>query len=329
MRTQVAITVDTEFSIARAFAEPGRRVPMGLPNALCPAGGRERGVPFLLDCFARHGTRATFFVETEQVAWFGDPPMAEVVSRIVEGGGDVQLHIHPCWRAFLDEDWRERVVAADPEDDCAALGQAELATMIGRGLERLRRWGARDVVAVRAGNMSASPALLRAARDHGLRIDSSVGVALQRPMDVRLRLAGGRVRVDDVLEVPVLTYQAFGRPRLLTVAGASWPEMHALLERAHAAGAGTVTILTHPFEFLKGDRLDPASWRPNRINVARLEALCAFVAADPRFEAVSFAGAAPAWLASPDDRPVDLLAPLPQALVRMAANVANDRIPAL
>jgi hypothetical protein len=63
MRTQIAITIDTEFSIGGAFADPERRRPIGEANVTCPVGGREQGLGFMLDTFARHGTRATFFTK--------------------------------------------------------------------------------------------------------------------------------------------------------------------------------------------------------------------------------------------------------------------------
>ena len=89
-------------------------------------------------------------------------------------------------------------------------------------------------------------------------------------------------------------------------------------------------LLTHPFEFVKGDRLDPARQRRNRINQQRLERLCAFVAEHPDdYEAVSFSAAAPGWLAAPDVPEPRLQAPLPRVIARMIENKANDLVPAL
>jgi hypothetical protein len=92
----------------------------------------------------------------------------------------------------------------------------------------------------------------------------------------------------------------------------------------------TIVLLTHPFEFIKGDRLDPARQRVNRINQRRLERLCAFVAEhDDAFESVSFAQAAPGWLGSKDEPEPDLHVPLLPMLGRLIENKANDLIPAL
>jgi hypothetical protein len=131
-----------------------------------------------------------------------------------------------------------------------------------------------------------------------------------------------------VLEVPVLTYRQLGRgDRLFTTTATSRAETESLLWAAREVGTETVVLLTHPFEFIKGDRLDPARQRRNRINQSRLERLCAFLAEnDGEFESVSFARAAPAWLAAPDQPEPSLSAPLLPVIGRMVENKANDLI---
>ena len=117
--------------------------------------------------------------------------------------------------------------------------------------------------------------------------------------------------------------------RLLTTTATSFLETRSLLWQARAAGVPTVVLLTHPFEFVKGDRLDPSARRVNRVNQRRLQRMCEFLASHPaEFEAVSFAGAAPGWLnGGPAPAPA-LKAPLLPVLARIAENKANDLIPA-
>src|SRR4051812_44146134 len=103
--TEVCITVDAEFSIGGAFADPVHRRPVGSEHVLCVANGEENGLGFLLDTFRRYGTEATFFVEALNTAYSGDAPMGRIVERILEAGQDAQLHLHPCWLAFRDADW--------------------------------------------------------------------------------------------------------------------------------------------------------------------------------------------------------------------------------
>ena len=335
MRTQVAITIDTEFSIGGAFGDPERRSPVGIENVTCPVDGEEQGLGFLLDTFARHGARATFFVEALQTAWFGDGPMASVVERILGAEQDVQLHLHPCWTAFRDPHWRSRLGAGHPNDHCDGLSAPELAALMLEGLTVLRRMGVPKPIALRTGNLRADRNVYRAMATCGLPIASNIGLGLNRPADPTLRLRGGRRRLEGVLEVPVLSYiqPALGRKqadRLFTTTATSTPETESLLWAAREAGVRTIVLLTHPFEFIKGDRLDPASQRPNRINQRRLERLCAFLAEhDDKFESVSFGQAAAGWLAAPEEPEPRLYAPLLPTLARMVENKANDLIPAL
>lgn len=328
MRTQVCITIDTEFSIGGAFADPAARRPIGAPNVTCEVGGREQGLGFLLESFARHGTAATFFVETMNAHWFGEGEMGGLVRRIVAAGQDVQLHLHPCWAAFGDPDWRETVSVAAPDDNCDGRSEAELRGLIEAGLDALERMGAPRPIALRTGNLRADRAVYGAMRASGLGIGSNIGLALSTPADPAIRLRGGRHRIEGVLEVPVLTYGP--GERLLTITGCSWGEIESLLRQARRERVETIVLLTHPFEFVKGDRLHPTRQRRNRINQQRLERLCAFIAAHPDdFESTSFSGAARRWLASPDAPEPRLAAPLPRVLARMIENKANDLVAAL
>ena len=328
VRTQVCITIDTEFSIGGAFADPAARRPIGVANVTCEVRGREQGLGFLLDTFARHGTAATFFVETMNVHWFGAGEMRPIVERILAAGQDVQLHLHPCWAAFGRADWRETASGAPPDDNCDGRGEEELRGLIRAGMEALEHMGAPCPVALRTGNLRADRNVYRAMRACGLALGSNIGLGLGRPADPELRLRGGRHRIEGVLEVPVLTYGP--GERLLTITGCCFAETQALLRQARSESVETIVLLTHPFEFVKGDRLDPSRQRRNRINQQRLDRLCAFLAARPdEFETVSFGAAAPAWLAAPDAPAPHLRAPLPRVLGRMVQNKANDLVAAL
>lgn len=335
MRTEVCITIDTEFSIGGAFADPASRRPIGEENVTCPAEGRENGLAFLLDTFRDHGVTATFFTETLQSAYFGDAPMGRMVERILRAGQDVQLHLHPCWRSFHDSNWPEAIRRTPPDDRCDGRSDGEMQSIIGEGLDGLRRVGVTGTAALRTGNLRADRATYRAMEACGVPIASNIGVALFRPSEPALQLAGGRHRIGAVLEVPVLTYTQFAvgarrLPRLLTTTATSAAETEALLRQARREEVPTVVLLTHPFEFIKGDRLDPVRQRTNRINKRRMEQMCAFIAGHPEeFAAVSFGQAAASWLATPDVPSPSLRAPLLPVLSRMVQNRANDLVPAL
>ena len=335
MRTEVSITIDTEFSIAGAFSDPANHKPVGEEQVVCRIDGQEHGLGFLLETFARYGTSATFFVEALNTAYFGDGPMGAIVERILTAGQDAQLHLHPCWAFFRHEDWIERLKQESPSDRCDGRAVGELEALIGLGLEAFERWRAPRPIALRTGNLLADRTVYQAMARQGLRLASNLGVAYQPPADPSLNLSGGRHWIDGVLELPILSYTQLavgGRRwrRMLAITASSSGEIEALLWQARAAGISPIVVITHPFEFIKGGRAKGDKRQPNRINKARLERLCRFIAEHPDdFTSASFGAAGPAWLeAAPLDQP-DLRAPLLPVLARMVQNKANDLVPSL
>src|ERR1700737_1627327 len=110
MRTQVCITIDTEFSIGGAFADASCQ-PVAEPMVWCDVGGHSEGLGFLLNCFRTHRIKATFFVEALHRTYFRHDPMRPIARKIHDAGHDVELHAHPCWSVFEYHDWRARVKA--------------------------------------------------------------------------------------------------------------------------------------------------------------------------------------------------------------------------
>lgn len=332
MRTQICITIDTEFSIGGAFTYPDRMRPIGIENVTCPAGDQENGLGFLLDTFREFGISATFFVETLQSTYFGDAPMGHIVERVLRADQDVQLHLHPCWLAFRHPDWVERLSRSNPNDHCDGRSEEEMRDIIVDGMAALRQVGAPVPLAMRAGGLRADRTLYHAMSACGLRLASNIGTAFFPPRDPELRHHGGRHWIGDVLEVPVLTYLEAPLPgraglRLLTIAASSWREMSHLLWRARAAKVETVVLLTHPFEFIKGNRVVKGAQRVNRITKRRLRSLCEFIARHDRdFVSTSFAEAAPSWLAGRDVAGQTLQCPLVPTLLRGIENKANELI---
>lgn len=64
--------------------------------------GRSEALGFLLRTLEEYQLEATFFVETLHSRYFGDGPMGRYCEMIAAAGHDIQLHIHPLWRAFTD-----------------------------------------------------------------------------------------------------------------------------------------------------------------------------------------------------------------------------------
>ena len=330
MRTRVCITIDTEFSIAGAFADAARR-PVSTPMVYCEVGGESQGLGFMLDCFARSKVPATFFVEALHRAYFQDDPMRPVVRRIVDAGHDVQLHAHPCWDVYAHADWRERVRAKPNQDDFFGRDEDDSVRLIEQGIATFADWGVARPTVFRSGSLQHDDKLYRALARAGIPYSSNVGVAIFDSGDPQYQLyAGSHVR-HGVIEFPVLTFcdwRLGGRRHLksLTIAGTSFAEMRTLLEQANAAGVEQVVILTHPFEYVQSRDADLGHARTHSVNQQRLRALCGFLDDNrDRFLPSSMADAATASRHAPDtDNPL-LEGQLWQSMRRMATQVAYDR----
>ena len=331
MRTEVCITIDTEFSIGGAFTYPDTYVPLGEEVVRCQVAGREEGLGFMLDSFARHNVKATFFVEALQTAYFGDVPMGRLVDRIAKAGHDVQLHLHPCWLHFRKRGWK--LSAGRPGDSCIGRSDAELDEMIGIGCYAFDRWGIPKPIALRTGGFETDRAVYRAMRRAGLRLASNIGLGVYEPADAELQLSGGRHWFDDILELPVLSFRSPSltgpreRWRCLTLTGASWPETKLLLTQARELGISPIVLVTHAFEFVKRRDFRFGVLRPNRMNQSRLGRLLTFLRDhDDEFVPVTFQECAEKWASSDPLPAATLRVPMHLAIGRAAQNVINDRI---
>lgn len=323
---RVCFTIDTEFSIAGAFADPALR-PVGVPMVLCEAGGRSQGLEFLLDCFRRHGMQATFFIETVQRHYFRDDPMRKLATRIVQHGHEVQLHVHPCWSVFQHEDWPQRVRLQPRQDDLAGRALASTVALLRQGLSTFAEWGLPAPQVFRAGSLQHDEDLYRTLAAVGIPYSSNIGLGVYNCGLADYQLRAGRHVRHGVLECPVLTFaDRPGHMKTVSVSGTSFAEMRGLLDSAHAAGLELVVILSHPFEYVQSYGDGFSVLRRHAVNQSRLERLCGYIAAHPdRFQASGLATAASLPLTSAAAANPLLRGRLRHTAARLATQVLYDR----
>ncbi|MDG1437848.1 MAG: hypothetical protein P8P98_02655, partial [Emcibacteraceae bacterium] len=99
---QVTISVETAFSYGGKTPNLDVK-PIGDRSVLCEVEGKGHGLDFMLETFSKHKTKASFFIETGQSCYFGDEPMAKIVSKIKAAGQETQLMVQPAW-FYSDED---------------------------------------------------------------------------------------------------------------------------------------------------------------------------------------------------------------------------------
>jgi hypothetical protein len=301
MKTQICITVDVEFSISGAFADPTGRQPTGPVSATCPVVGSSGGLDFILDTLERHGLRGVFFVEVLNTCYFGDAPMGTIARYIRDRGHDVQMHLHPCWAIFSQPDWRTLVKSGAPTDSLAGMDEKRLEELLTAGLAVFSRWQLPKPCAFRAGNLQVAATIYPILKRLGIPLSSNIGLGAYRPEDQGLRLAGGRHWIDGVLELPVASHRYFHfgpyeRWKTFTVIGTGVDEAAELLRAATKSNASPVVVLTHPSEFVTKTSDDYHSLRVNALSRNRLQKLCAFLTnhAD-EFEVTTFSKSLPAW----------------------------------
>lgn len=328
MKTKVFLTIDTEFSIGGAFKSAQPLEPIGVQNVLCNVAGRSEGLGFMLDTFAEHGLKATFFTEALQTAYFGHQPMGELAQRIAAAGHDVQLHLHPVWTYFDHPQWREQLSRVQPNDDLHGRTVEQLAAWMRRGIEVFAAWGLPAPVALRTGNLMVDRNVYLAMKQVGLTVASNIARAVFEPAEAALRFNAGVRAIDGITELPVLTYadlQLGGRThrKTLTITGSSAGEACALLDRAHAVHAGAVVLLTHCHEFVKGDMRGALA--ADRVNQRRLQAVCRYLARHAsRFEVTTMHRMAGLADREPSGADPLLGVPMHHAVARMVQNKLNE-----
>jgi peptidoglycan/xylan/chitin deacetylase (PgdA/CDA1 family) len=292
-RLKVCITIDTEFSISGAFSNPGRYLPVDKQVVYCNVNGRSEGLGFILRAFEETGIKGTFFVEALNRAYFGNGPMEGVVNDILVSGHDVQLHIHPVWsQVFSSSGWQSKLDETKPNDSVLTRSQDQLESLFGEGADILESWCGYRPLALRTGNLHVNRNVYKAMSGVGMFVSSNIGRGVYEPVDAELRVSHGCRLIEGVYEYPVTSYVGLHLPSIkelksLTIAGSSFSEAKYLIDVAYKKGIGSVVLLTHPSEFIKGYDVQFNNGKRNVLTQGRLRQLCEYIANNSdRFETV-------------------------------------------
>ncbi|HMO74904.1 MAG TPA: hypothetical protein PKD99_14405 [Sphingopyxis sp.] len=278
------------------------------------------GVHFQMDMLERHGLKGVYFVDPMPALVYGPAIIDAIVQPIVARGHEVQLHIHTEWLKFA----RFNPVAPRTGRNIGDFPLHKQRKLIALARDILVGAGAPRPTAFRAGNFGANDDTLRALASLGFRFDSSFNGAWRgHGCDISLDAGNLGVREHEgVIEVPVSGLMDRANSfRPAQLCAMSEEEMRDALDHSAASGAIQFSAFSHSFELLSRDRQVP-----NRLAVARMEALCRAVAADPRVTSGGFA-TLPAPPARP--RPIRVAAPnrlrtLRRTIEQAAGHVAHE-----
>lgn len=263
--TAVFLTIDTEFAWRHHAA--GHDVAGIHARSIEPAGV---GLAWQLATLARHGLKATFFVDPLHTLVYGKDALAPMVDGVLAAGQEVQLHIHPHWTGAHAE-----VRGDHGKVDLVEYGAAQQRDMLAHGIELLVAAGAPRPVAFRAGSYAANDDTLCALAALGILYDSSHNGA-HAPWPSAIALPATQIAPvarRGVVEVPVTVIEDRpGALRNFQICALSVAEMRAALLHAIAEKHVATTIVGHSFELATR-----SGTAPNRVHVARFEALCALL----------------------------------------------------
>lgn len=317
---EVTITVGTSFSIGGAFRDPEKFKPVGERSVLC--GGD--GLDFMLDCFDRNNTKASFFIETAQASYFGDEPMGQIVSKIQSAKQDTQLLVHPCWYYY------DATGEFSKNDSCAGRNFNELRAIFEKALATFERMTGKKPVAVRCGNFQVDPNVYNVLSDLEIPISSSIGFGIYKLDGKQFILNGGRTKFDDVMEVPLFTYKdkdvMGGYPsKSMEIASCSKGEILRILKQARQEGIKNIVLLTQPFDYIKKKDDQFLEITRNRVNQERLETLCSFINEhDQDYVTVDFSSKADEWGAKEQKHADRFRIPTRYRNMRKIENYIND-----
>ncbi len=145
--------------------------------------GEDWGVFRQAAIFQKHGVSATFFVDCYEYTLWGEKQLEDVCCRLVQMGQDVQLHTHPAWRDDIhDYGWLRALKAKKsffPQylDLMAKLSYAQQVEVLDHGISLLQKWTGKRPTVHRSGGYSIDENTIRALRDVGIPMDSSMHVA--------------------------------------------------------------------------------------------------------------------------------------------------------
>lgn len=269
----VFITVDTEVWCG-SWKNLDRRFPQAFQNYVygnTPNG--DYGIPFQLRILSDFGLNAVFFVEPLFSGRFGRRYLTEIVDLIKDADQDIQLHLHTEW---VDESLEDilKYRLKKKKQHMRHFSEQDQEMLIRKGMDWLKEAGVKSVNAFRAGSFGMNKHTLTAARKAGVEYDSSYNetLSVNSGMDSE-QLIDGPVELNGVIEYPMTVYEDWpGHLRHAQLTACSFKELEGLLWQSAELEKDSFVLLSHNFELF-----DPATMKPNKINIKRFEKLCNFL----------------------------------------------------
>lgn len=234
----------------------------------------DYALPKTLEILNRHGLHGVFFVEPLFAARFGIEHLETIVRLIRGAGQEIQLHVHPEWTDEISPPILEDI--SRKRQHLTYYSVEEQTALIAFAKQFLERAGAGAISAFRAGSYAANRDTFEALGRNGIPYDSSLNrcFPISAP-DLREQHEFiSPFAISGVTTFPVTVFaDGIGRERPAQVGACSSGEMRNALLSARNAGMNDFVVVSHNFEMLKPNTVEP-DW----IVVRRFESLCKFLA---------------------------------------------------
>jgi hypothetical protein len=273
-KTNVLITVDTEFSIGGHFDNRNLKPVSADRHIYCRVNGKDYGINLIMDILEEYNLKGIFFVETESRFYFGKDEICSIIKDIEERGHEIQLHIHPNYRSFIHG---KRVA-----DNMSKYSQQEQTDIIGSAQMFLSSCGIQDILAFRSGGFYSNLDTNRALQNNHIKYASNYNLAFPNCGYIeRYPLRNDIFRVESIFELPITCYREYPLRKewnCFQLSAASFREIKAGLDHYHSRNCQVVTFLTHSFEFVQAQDVQFSRIRPIKLYIKRFHNICQHLA---------------------------------------------------
>jgi hypothetical protein len=330
----VYFTIDTEASMAGAWADADRRPIKADRHIFCRIDGRDHGIGLIADALSEYGFRATFFVETLMTLVNGDDDVRSVFDFLLARDQDVQLHLHPTYRFYAEA---RRAMAIDqpyqppPTNDLlSSFDEPRQMELIDEAVSLFTRFAGTPPVAFRAGCFAANRITLRCLQRAGLVVDTSFNPCYPAWSFARESLQPNQVRtIEGVSEIPVTVArtpipEGYGGLKHADPSALSFEELRAMLEHGVENGQRHFVIVFHSFAAVKTADIAYSRLKRDWLTIGRLQRLLAYLNEHQDRYRVSTFGALAHEEPGADSAPAPLPAlPLRHAVSRKSMQALN------
>jgi hypothetical protein len=225
------------------------------------------GVFRILELCRRYSAGVTFFVDVYESLFWGEERFCDLTRRLSDMAADVQLHTHPEFRGPRDTAGKltaaERIIGIEAQKGerirgpMTALSYEQQRLFLKAGMDMLVRWTGTMPVAHRAGGYAINEDTVRALRETGISLDSSMNVSHTNSKVTWSRNAV--IARDGLVEFPVTVQNyTFGRhyARLFKtdLNSCSLGELLAYVDYAVEHGLALMNLFLHSYSLVRFDR---------------------------------------------------------------------------